>query len=59
MVAHPELVQSALLPLFLQADEATLQRAKDEAKATKPKLAMAAVSWLEGKVNTLANGKVR
>lgn len=58
VVVHPELSSSHLLTVFLQADDAALVRAKEEAKANKPKLTTAAVNWLEGTVNSLANGKV-
>lgn len=57
VVVHPELSSSHLLTVFLQADDAALTRAKEEAKANKPKLTTAAVNWLEGTVNSLANGK--
>jgi sorting nexin-1/2 len=57
VVSHPELSSSPLLALFLQADDSTLNRAKEEGKANKPKLATSAVNWLEGKVHMVANGK--
>lgn len=58
VVSHPELCNSPLLIIFLQAEEVALNRAKDETKALKPKLTSAAVSWLEGTVNSFSNGKV-
>lgn len=58
VVSHPELSASPLLALFLQTDDIALNRAKDEGKASKPKLATSAVTWLEGKVNMVANCKV-
>ncbi len=58
VVSHPELSNSPLLIIFLQADEGGFIRAKDEARANKPKLASSAVSWLEGTVNSLASSKV-
>lgn len=57
VLAHPELGQASLLVTFLQASEDTLARAKEDAKAAKPKLTSSAMAWFEGTVNTLANGK--
>lgn len=59
VMAHPELGLSPLMVTFLQASDDALSRAKDEAKASKPKLSSTAKAWFEGTVNTLANGKVR
>lgn len=58
IIAHPELSSSHILVIFLQNDEASFNRAKEESKASRPKLASTAVSWFEGKVNTMAYGKV-
>ncbi|RYG64137.1 hypothetical protein EON64_14595 [archaeon] len=59
VLGHEELGRSHWLVLFLQANEDALQRAKDEAKAAKPKITTAsALAWFDSTVNTLANGKV-
>lgn len=59
VLGHAELGRSHWLVLFLQANEDALNRAKDEAKAAKPKITTAsAMAWFDSTVNTLANGKV-
>eukprot|EP01031_Cornospumella_fuschlensis_P036363 gene36363-44111_t len=58
VLEHSELGRSHWLVLFLQANEDALNRAKEEAKAAKPKITTAsALAWFDSTVNTLANGK--
>jgi sorting nexin-1/2 len=58
VVAHPELSSSTVFITFLQADDGAFARAKEDAKASKPKLAATAASWFEGTVNSLSGTKV-
>lgn len=55
VLSHKELGQATVLVTFLQAAEDNLVQAKEEAKANRPK--KSTISWLEGTVSTLANGR--
>jgi sorting nexin-1/2 len=58
IIAHAELVTSQSVIIFLQADDATLNKVKTDKKAEKPKLATSASAWFQGTVNSISNGKV-
>jgi hypothetical protein len=57
VIAHPELSSSHLLVIFLQSDEGAFARAMEDSKSSRPKMTTSAVTWLEGKVNSIAYGK--
>ena len=59
VVAHAELGISKHLISFLQLDESTFGRAKEETKSTKSNMGSNAMAWLEGTVNTMSVGKVK
>jgi hypothetical protein len=60
ILVHPDLGNAACFSTFLQGDESSFARAKEETKnANKQKLSSTtAMAWLEGTVNTLTVGKV-
>lgn len=55
---HNELGNSQYFVIFLQASDAGLTEAKNEAKTLKAKGGGSSMGWLEGTVNTLTSGKV-
>ena len=56
---HPELSTSEHYFTFLQTDDATLARLKEDFKSSKPPLSSTAAKWIESKVHSIsAGGKV-
>lgn len=53
---HPELSTSEHFVTFLQTDDATLAKLKEEFKAAKPALSSSAAKWIENKVSTISSG---
>lgn len=58
VAAHSELSESELFSKFLQADDSAFHRFKESRASKRPKLGSSAIAWIEGTVQTLANGKV-
>lgn len=57
--SHPDLVQSPSFISFLEADEVSFGKTKEQSSLKKPKITTSALSWIDKTVQTLANGKVR
>lgn len=56
---HPELSTSEHFVTFLQTDDASFAKLKEDSKAAKPALSSTAAKWLENKVQSIsAGGKV-
>lgn len=57
VAAHPELGSAETLATFLQSDDSSFQKIKEQSSTKKPKLTSSAMAWFEGTVNSLATGK--
>eukprot|EP01040_Poterioochromonas_malhamensis_P001597 gene1597-1691_t len=55
---HPDLVQSPSFASFLEADEPTFLKLKEQSSQRKPKLTSSAFNWIDKTVQTIANGKL-
>jgi hypothetical protein len=51
---HPELSGSEHFTTFLQTDDVTLNKLKEDSKAAKPALSTSAAKWMENKVNSMS-----